>query len=60
MIEHINVCMNRKGEPRIFLEVCKVAVSIQHRLCMKRVGPRVKALRCPIARTLLAELKEVP
>ena len=51
----INVCTNRKGEPRIYLECCKVGVSIHNKLCMKKGG---KIVRCPIARELLAELKE--
>jgi len=51
----INVCMNRKGEPRIYLEVCKVAVSIRHRLCLRKVG---RIVRCGIAQELLARLKE--
>jgi len=51
----INVCHNRRGEPRIFLEVCKVGVSIRNKLCLKTVG---RIVRCGIARELLAELKE--
>jgi len=51
----INVCHNQKNEPRLFLECCKVGVSIGNRLCLKKVG---RIVRCPIAKTLLAELKE--
>ena len=52
----INVCMNQKNEPRLYLEVCKVGVSVGHKLCLKKVG---RIVRCLIARELLAELKEV-
>ena len=51
----INVCMNQKNEPRLYLEVCKVGVSVGHKLCLKKVG---RIVRCLIARELLAELKE--
>ena len=51
----INVCHNRSGEPRIYLECCKVGVSIGNKLCMKKVG---KIVRCGIARELIKELKE--
>jgi len=51
----INVCHNQKNEPRIYLECCKVGVSIHNKLCTKKVG---RIVRCAIARELLAELKE--
>ena len=51
----INVCMNRKNEPRIYLECCKVGVSIGNRLCLKKVG---RIVRCGIARELIKELNE--
>ena len=51
----INVCKNQRNEPRLYLECCKVGVSIGNKLCLKKVG---RIVRCGIARTLLAELKE--
>ena len=51
----INVCHNRKNEPRLYLELCKCFVSLGDRRCLKKVG---RIVRCPIARELLSELKE--
>jgi len=51
----INVCHNQKNEPRIFLECCKVGVSIGNKMCLKKLGQN---LRCGIARELLQTLKE--
>jgi len=51
----INVCHNQKNEPRLFLECCKVGVSIRNKLCLKKVG---RIVRCAIARELLQKLKE--
>ena len=51
----INVCHNRKNEPRLYLELCKCFVSLGHRGCMKKASGLI---RCPIARELLAEIKE--
>jgi len=59
MMKPINVCVNRPSEPRIYLEVCKVAVSIDHSWCREKVKPRSKVLKCEIARELIRELKGV-
>jgi len=53
----INVCWNQRNEPRLYLEVCKVGVSVGHKLCLKKLGRNV---RCGIARELLQTLKEAP
>ena len=49
----INICMNRRNFPRLSLEICKVGVSVGHKLCTKKVG---RIVRCGIARELLSEL----
>ena len=51
----INVCMNQKNEPRLYLAVCEVGVSIRNKLCMKKVG---RIVRCAVARGLIKGLKE--
>ena len=57
-LDLINVCSNRKNAPRVYLECCKVAVSIESKLCRKRISPKLRVIKCPIARELIKQLRE--
>ena len=55
---NLTVCPNRKGSPRVSMEVCEYHVQTNDPVYLKRLGGKGTALKCETARKLKEEEDE--
>lgn len=53
----VTYCPNRRGQPRVPIEVCEFHIKEKDLVCRKRDS--LKKLRCPVAREILEKKAEV-